>query len=216
MDKKKITKYFKNLSHTSIDFEGWLSENNKDETVFERLGKITTEPLSKVQLNQLLHLSFTGGITDGFFKYYWLKSPEHTYEVKKISDGKNSSAFFKEEFFQDMNISSLEHLKWGIYRIYIDCLLYFGNINYGFNCLRTKTFEELKTFFESKKMPALGILKNRGESIEFNEIESNDRWLISEVACKNFETEESSGKIAKIFFEQYLDCVKNWKVKAKL
>ena len=59
MDKKKITKYFKNLSHTSIGFEGWLSESNKDDTVFERLGKITTEPLSKVQLNQLLHLSST-------------------------------------------------------------------------------------------------------------------------------------------------------------
>lgn len=205
MTKDQIIKHFKNLSHPSIGFEGWLSEGNENETVFNRLGQLDKDLLSKVQLNQLLHLSYAGGVSDGFFKYYWLSTPEHTYDVTLLSDTRKGRHLYKAEFIsnEEKSIISLNHLKWGITRIYIDSLMYYGNINFGFEALRTKSFDKLSTLFKRRRYSTLATLRERGESLKFYEIASDDRWLISEVACKNFETEESVNKIANLFYKQY-------------
>ena len=47
----------------------WLSPGT-DNDVFERLGRIDSDPLSAVQLNQLLVLAHEAPVDDGFFRYY--------------------------------------------------------------------------------------------------------------------------------------------------
>ncbi len=44
--------------------------------LFDRLAELKREPLSKVQLNQLLGLREEIGVSDGFFKYYWSSAPK--------------------------------------------------------------------------------------------------------------------------------------------
>lgn len=53
----------------------WLTEQTHDD-VFERIGRLNEEPLSAVQLNQLLVLGHEAPVGDGFFRYYWLQTPE--------------------------------------------------------------------------------------------------------------------------------------------
>jgi hypothetical protein len=62
----------------------WLTEKT-DADVFERLGRIDEQPLSAVQLNQLLVLGHEAPASDGFFRYYWLTVPEHhPYRVQDL------------------------------------------------------------------------------------------------------------------------------------
>src|SRR3989339_6569 len=122
MNKKEIIDYFKVFSFDSEGFEGWLSKEIGKDDVFNRLLEIEQVPLSHVQLNQLLVLSNSSGVSDGFFQYYWFSNPlDHTYEVSKLED-------YREDFIDRTSIQSLQHLRWGIRRIYYDGLLYFGKL----------------------------------------------------------------------------------------
>src|SRR4051812_41911649 len=49
----------------------WLTDEAHDD-IFTRLGRINEEPLSAVQLNQLLVLGHEAPVDDGYFRYYWL------------------------------------------------------------------------------------------------------------------------------------------------
>src|SRR2546426_715943 len=109
----------------------WLGAPMHD-IVRTRLESLPGKPLSKVQLNQLLVISEAASISDGFFMYYWRTTPDHPYNVKSI-DGFNPNWFEN----RALVISSLEHLRWGLYRLYVDGLLYFGNVKAAFNCLRS-------------------------------------------------------------------------------
>jgi len=89
MTRDQFLSYFKLYSNSKSDgFEKFLSTNNNEGNfIYKRLEKIDSEPLNKVQLNQLLVLSGLPGITFGFFKFYWLSVPEkHLYDVKKMDD----------------------------------------------------------------------------------------------------------------------------------
>jgi len=46
----------------------WLTETTNDE-VFQRLAALDQNPLSKVQLNQLLVLGHEAPVSDDFFRY---------------------------------------------------------------------------------------------------------------------------------------------------
>lgn len=177
MIKKQIVKFFDELSCESDGIEGWLS-NIAPIEVFNRLSKIEKNPLAKVQLNQLLLLALEAGMSNGFFKYYWLSKPLHVYDVTEVDD-------FNEEYLKKNALISLEHLRWGLRRIYIDTLLFFGNINTGFQFLRTKSYEEIEKYFIEKRYPTEDM-KKRGEPLEFIEIDKDSRYLISEMACKSY------------------------------
>jgi hypothetical protein len=50
-----------------------------------RLDGIGTDPLAKVQLNQLLAFGHEAPVSDDFFRYYWLSAPKlHPYDVKLV------------------------------------------------------------------------------------------------------------------------------------
>lgn len=207
MDKKEIIEYFDLFAnHETGGFEHFLSDNGKEE-VFKRLSIIDTEALSKVQLNQLLIISGLTGITYGFYKYYWLSTPDtHPYNVKSVED-------FEEHFTKSNAIVSLQHFRWGLRRIYIDTLLYYGNISNGFKHLNSKKEIELIKLFEAKRFPT-ELIMNRGKTLDFEEIPKLDRYLISEMACKTYEAPSTSEQDLKQFLiDNYNEAKKQGRTK---
>lgn len=125
MPKNAILNEFKLFSLGTGGIGSWLTEDT-DDLVFERLNEISKTPLKKVQLNQLLVLGHEAPISDAFFKYYWLESPEnHPYPTNKLPG-------YSDNWKEKEAIVSLEHLKWGLYRLFLDSLLYFGNVRSGY------------------------------------------------------------------------------------
>lgn len=202
MTKEFIIEQFRDLNYPTKGFEGWLSKDAPD-AVFERIKRIDREPLTKVQLNQLLLLSLEAGISDGFFKYYWVCNPiTHSYPVDKVDD-------FDDKYASLTAIESLKQLRWGIRRIFTDCLLYFGNINFGFNELKNKSLNELIAFFESKCFPTKTI-KLRGRPLEFHDIAKDERYLISEMACKSYgDTPKTKTELLTFLKESYAEATAN-------
>src|SRR5207249_370728 len=76
-------------------------------------------------------------------------------------------------------------LRWGLYRLYVDGLLYFGNVAAAYSSLRSKTFEELIAFFTQKRFDTAAIAQ-RGPALPLEDIAKDNRYLISEMVCKTF------------------------------
>lgn len=179
----------------------------------EKVGK----PINKVQLNQVFIMSGLHGFTYGFFKYYWLElQPNHPYNLEKLQLGK-SEPYMEENLTEiysvdiqeggrsakTTNIISKEQLRWGFLRLYTDTLLYFGNVTLGYNYLSSMKEKEIKYFFLKKRLDTETI-KNRGHSLDFNEIDEKNRYLISEMACKNFDDTYANGdSLEKFLLERF-------------
>lgn len=160
---------------------GALASPQMHDVVFDRLRDLDTRPLTKVQLNQLLVLSGAGSVSDGFFRYYWRSCPNHTYVVRNLP-------FFAEAAIGNdgqEEILSHDHLRWGLYRLYVDGLLYFGSVSAAFSGLRSMKFDDLQSFFEQKRFDTAAI-SQRGPAIPLAKIGKDDRYLISEMVCKTF------------------------------
>lgn len=176
--KEQILKEFALFSMPTGGIGSWLSESTNND-VFERLSHISSDPLSAVQLNQLLVLGQEAPMSDGMFQYYWREMyNRHPYALTNIPgfDGKwlNSAA-----------INSLEHLKWGLYRLYVDGLLYFGNVRTAYRSLRDCSNEELRAFYSQRRFDTAAI-KGRGPALPMKPIAKDSRYLISEMACKSY------------------------------
>lgn len=171
--------------------DSWLTGENA-ELVFERIAKLPAEPLSHSLLNQLLALSHQPPVSRDFFDYYWCRAPVHPYRVEDIPNFDGNYANFD-------RIVSVDQLRWGLYRIYVDCLLYFGSIKRGFLALREKDEAELATFFAAERFSTQGLIA-RGQPISPHAIPIDDRYLIGELACKSF---EPSGEDKDVWFALY-------------
>jgi hypothetical protein len=182
-DLGELKSFFSPLFAGTGGIDSWLvgpeSGSAVPQRVITRLGEIDARPLTRSQLNQLLVLSEEAGLSEGFFRYYWLKRPpEHTYDITQI-------AGFSNEFLETDVIRSLHHLKWGLYRFYVDALLYFGNIRSAYRYLRDLNHAELASFFASLRIDT-AALRRRGDSLPLETISKDNRYLIAEVACKSF------------------------------
>jgi hypothetical protein len=158
--------------------DSWLIGENAS-LIFQRLARLPGDPLSQALLNQLLALSQQPPVSRAFFEYYWCSAPVHPYRVEDIPN-------YDASYIKFDRIESIEQLRWGLYRIYVDSLLYFGTIRHGFHVLREKTSAELYSFFKAKMYDTDG-LSARGEAISPMQIPRDDRYLIGELACKSFE-----------------------------
>ncbi len=177
MDRNELAAAY-SLFHFGDDGIGALLRPDMHETVFECLSRLESHPLTKVQLNQLLVLSHAGSMSDGFFRYYWRTLQRHSYDVKKLP-------FYAESHIRSAEITSHDHLRWGLYRLYVDGLLYFGSVGAGYSALRSLKFEEVEAFFVSKRFDTDAIAA-RGPALPLHEITRDDRYLISEMVCKTF------------------------------
>ena len=178
----RILEEFKLYSVPGGGIGSWLTEST-DPAVFERLAKIETDPLSKVQLDQLLLLSLEGGVSSGFFEYYWREVPDaHPYDVRKIPG-------FEQRWLDGNSpfVVSRAHLKWGLHRLFTDALLFFGDVRNAYRTLRVKTKADLSTFFRARRFDTAGI-KSRGPALPLRPILKDERYLISEMACKSYGT----------------------------
>ena len=178
MDKNDILEDLKIFSLEGEGIGGWITKNTNDE-IFARLGCIKDKPISRSQLNQLLVLGHQAPVSDEFYQYYWSKCPEfHPYSVRMIPE-------FEKEWIGKKEIISLPHLKWGLYRIFVDGLLYFGNVRTAFRTLRTFNDQDLRKFFKERRINTENM-ERRGSSLDLQEIQADKRYLISEIACKSF------------------------------
>lgn len=193
--KEAILKQFELFSGGTGGIDSWLTSTTED-TVFDRLSKIDKEPLSRVQLNQLLILSHEADVSDGFFQYYWLGKPEHPYDPSKLPD-------YQATWNGATNILSLEHLRWGLYRFYVDALLFFGNIRRAYRVLRGRSHQDLLNFFGAHRFDTEAIRK-RGPALELHRIQKDHRYLISEMACKSYgATPQTTSELKKALMDTY-------------
>jgi len=156
----------------------WLTDKTSDD-VFERLGAIDGNPLSAVQLNQLLVLAHEAPVSDGFFQFYWLKSPnQHPYQIA-------GSPVYQSGWGRAGAIDSLDHLAWGLHRLYTDGLMYFGNVRTAFRTLRDYSYSDLQEFFRVRRIDT-GAIRRRGPPLPLKPINKDRRYLISEIACKSY------------------------------
>ncbi len=158
--------------------DSWIDDDTPA-VVFEALAGIESRPLYRAGLNQLLTLSHEAPVSDAFLRYYWLSVPDtHPYKVHKIP-------CFEDRWLGGNAIVSLDQLFWGLYRFYVDALLYFGNIRTAYQRLRNLSEKELPEFFLNHRVDTKSLLR-RGEPVGLKGILRDDRYLISEMACKSF------------------------------
>jgi len=174
----------------------WLTDKTSND-VFDRLGSLEGYPLSAVQLNQLLVLAHEAPVSDGFFQYYWLEAPYlHPYNLSTLPG-------FQSHRENDRTIKSLDQLAWGLHRLYVDGLLYFGNVRTAFRALREFSYFELQDFFLAKRMDNDAI-KRRGPPLPLKNIDRDRRYLISETACKSYgENPRSTSDLRRAITEAY-------------
>jgi hypothetical protein len=133
----------------------WITEET-DQEVFDRIGRVNESPITKVQLNQLLAFGHEAPVSDDFFRYYWLNvPPEHPYNVKSLPG-------FNSTWTDTAAITSLNQLKWGLYRIFTDGLLWFGNVRTAFRKLRSMNGDQLRSFFNERRFQT-EIIRERGQ-----------------------------------------------------
>ena len=175
----------------------WLTKDTHED-VFKRLSEIDKKALTIVQLNQLLALSHEAPLGGGFFRYYWLQVPErHPYNVSDLE------GFSKDWLDSDSNIVTLAHLKWGLYRLYVDALLYFGNVRTAFRTLRDFSYAELNNFFACRRFDT-DAMRRRGPALPLKPIPKDDRYLISEMACKSFgDSVDDQGDLQAVLEQAY-------------
>ena len=178
-----IIKQFALFAGGTGGIDNWLTEKSPSE-VLEALQNINSLPLSRSRLNQLLTLSHEAPISEAFFRYYWLTAPDHPYNVMNIPG-------FRSDWVNVSHISSLDQLYWGLYRFYVDALLFFGNVRTAYQTLRSKSEQDLSLFFK------LGMfdpdsLTARGPALELEPIAKDNRYLISEMACKSYDAPAGS------------------------
>lgn len=212
-----LIKFFEILSNDDSECKGierFLSKNG-NKIVFEHLKNDKNLGINKVKFNQLLLLSGIENITFGCFQYYWLslQKDSHPYDLTKlifeiVNDKKNKETYnifeedniqryFKDSAIENNTVNEIQHLRWGLLRIFTDALLYFGNIHCGFVALGKMKKEDLISFFEDKKFDTAKI-KKRGKCFEFEEIDKEERYLISEAVCKNLDGDDASKTELKV------------------
>ena len=159
----------------------WLSSETPT-WVLDTLCEIDSAPLTLDHLNQLLTV-VNQQVSEGFFRFYWLEKPiDHSYEY-------SVSVTFDEGWLNGSDlVCSLDHLYWGLYRFYTDALLYYGNISLAFRTLNSKSLDELRSYFESERFNTTHLL-DRTIPIQPTKISKDNRYLISEMACKSYTTE---------------------------
>ena len=193
-ERRALLDRFSPLFAGSGGIDSWLGEN-VPQAVVGRLGRLGTEPLSREQLNQLLVLSHEAEMSRGFFTYYWLMAPAHPYDVTALED-------FDPVYQEQTAIVSVDHLRWGLVRFYLDALLYFGNIRSAYRFLREMGVEELVAFFAPYRIDT-AALASRGPALPLQGIVRDDRYLISEMACKSLAATSGPSQLGEVLKAAY-------------
>ena len=200
-DKKELLKGFALFSLGTGGIGSWLGEDT-DDVILERLARVESDPIRKVQMTQLLALGNEAPLSDGFFQYYWLSTPtKHPYDVTRLPK-------YNSKWSGSVGIVSLDHLFWGLYRLYTDGLLWFGDVRTAYRSLRNKSLEQPVSFFEERRFNT-DLIKKRGLALPLANIVRDDRYLISEQACKSYgESPETPSDLKRALNTRRLGAIK--------
>jgi hypothetical protein len=207
-EKAEIIKTFQPFFAGTGGIDSWLSEKTPEE-VFERLARIPKDNLSHAELNQLLTFSHEAAVTEDFFRYYWLQAPEHPYDVRRVEG-------FKKEWIGAIAITSLDHLRWGIYRLYIDAMLFFGNIRMAFRTLREFSAQQLERFYSAKRINPDAMQRRGAPAFPLKPIAKDSRYLISEMACKSYAENGQSNDLRRALLEAFRQAKKEGQTGLKI
>ena len=180
--KVEILERFQLFQGGSGGLDSWLRPETPEQ-VFEALADLETHPLTRARFNQLLTLAHEAPVSQPLFAYYWLEAPNHPYDVRQ-------TPAYDERWPGSQNIHSIDQLYRGLYRFYVDALLYFGSIRTAYQTLRQLSGSELRSFFADHRIDGLA---ERGEALILSQIAKDNRYLISEMACKSLEVAEGKG-----------------------
>jgi hypothetical protein len=196
LDGNKILGKFKIFEGGTGGLDSWLRADTPTE-VFDALGELEKYSLTQSRLNQLLTLAHEAPISKPLFHYYWLSAPQdHPYDVRKVP-------VFDDQWIGLESIGSLDQLYWGLYRFYVDALLFFGNIRTAYQRLRQLSDDGLYQFFERRHFDTPGLRK-RGSPLAPVPIRKDNRYLISEMACKSFDvTDVPQGELGRVLITLY-------------
>lgn len=140
--------------------------------------------LSWARLNQILHLCSEAGMSEGFYKYYFLTEPKfHPYPVRRVFP---EGDYDLPEGLSE--VKSLQQFQWGVRRFMYDAMLFWGNFRQAYRELRQLSADQIEQLFTSKRVNE-GRLVRRGKVVEPTPIAHDDRHLISETACKTYEAQ---------------------------
>lgn len=193
--KEELLAYFSDIMCEKKDICGLVSENSS-EYLFDILSRIEESPITKVQFDQLLALQNLKTMSDDFFKFYWLEIPKvHFYQIEAFEIRSDIDA-----------ITSLKQLKWGLNRLFIDSLYIYGNIQKGYEELCSLNSKELSSVFSMHIFDTVQI-KTRGNTLHFEDISREDRYLISEMACKTFDNLRNRKELTEMLIESYKNAI---------
>lgn len=149
--------------------------------------------LSWAQLNQIMHRSSEAGMSEGVFRYYFLEVPDqHPYPVDRVF----GSTIYRPPEGAD-EILSVQQLQWGLCRFMYDAMLYWGNFRQAYRELRQRSLDEARGLFASMRFDE-GRMIRRGKVHEPAPIPRDHRYLISEMACKTYESPASINEIEHV------------------
>lgn len=155
--------------------DGQSTETSDLRKITARLGKLSQAALSLTQSNQLLHLAHQAGMSQGFFRYYFLTAPDtHPYPVDLPT--------IPTPTLQPTHIASMDQLVWGLERFFIDGLLFYGNFRSAYRDLRTRSFDDITDHYRKKRHDTESM-QLRGPILPLKSIPVDDRYLISELAA---------------------------------
>jgi hypothetical protein len=138
--------------------------------------------LSWARLNQIMHRCSQAGMSEGYFRYYFLESLlNHPYPVDKVL---SPTSYTPLKGLTE--ITTLQQAHWGLRRFIYDAMLYWGNFRQAYGDLRLLSFEDIATFFATKRINGQRIA-TRGAVVGPTPIPRDSRFLISEMACKTYE-----------------------------
>jgi hypothetical protein len=134
---------------------GWIKQD-ADELIFDRLGQIDTKPLTKVSSTNSSHSAMKHPCPTTSFITIGSIVPRNIPMMCELPD-------FTSAWLKETAISSLAHLMWGLYRLFTDGLLYFGNVRTAYRKLRALNRDEIQTFFAARRFQTK-LIKDRGPS----------------------------------------------------
>jgi hypothetical protein len=203
MDEREVRHALHEFFPRSFKDDAPFLREEEGRMVLKIIEGIDEAPLSLTQANQLLHLCHEAGMSEGFFRYYFLTLPDrHPYPVDRVCGPVPDLG--------QGGVTSLGHVVWGLRRLFIDALLFWGNIRSAYRDLRVKGLQELEVFFAGHRINS-ERMRQRGEHYEFREIADGDRYLISELACKAYDGQAGDGTVVLegLLLDLYRKCGKD-------
>jgi hypothetical protein len=148
--------------------------------------------LSWAELNQVMHLCSEAGMSEGFYRYYLLEAAlTHPYPTDRVFGG---GSYMPPRTAQ---VTSEEQLRWGIRRFIYDAMLYWGNLRQAYRDLRQKGFDEIQHLFAARRLDDQRMIR-RGRVRDASAIPIDHRYLISEMACKTYESSKALEEAAHV------------------